>query len=94
MGVYMQVYNIAIDQATLRPSVDIEYVITQRDKEIMRLKEDGQNGMSSINNQQITLARTFSLKDFKPGFYDVHVEIKDNVAGVTLKTDKDNFQVK
>lgn len=94
VGVYMQVYNVAIDQATLRPSVDIEYVITQRDKEILRFKEDGKNGMSSINNQQITLARTFPLKQFKPGFYDVHVEVKDNVAGVMVKTDKDNFQVK
>ena len=94
LGIYMQVYNVAVDQATLRPSVDIEYVITQRDKEILRFKEDGKNGMSAINNQQITLARTFPLKQFKPGFYDAQVVVKDNVAGVTLTTDKDSFQVK
>ena len=94
LGIYMQVYNVAVDQATLRPSVDIEYVITQRDKEILRFKEDGKNGMSAINNQQITLARTFPLKQFKPGFYDAQVIVKDNVAGVTLTTDKDSFQVK
>jgi GWxTD domain-containing protein len=94
LGIYMQVYNVAIDQATLRPSVEIEYVISQRDKEIMRIKEDGKNGLSAINSQQITLARLIPLKDFKPGFYDVQVIVKDNVANQTVITDKDTFQVK
>lgn len=94
LGVYMQVYNISIDQATLRPSIDIEYVITQRDKEVLRLKEDGKNGLSSINSQQITLARLIPLKSFKPGFYDIQVVIKDNVANQMITTDKDTFQVK
>jgi GWxTD domain-containing protein len=94
LGIYMQVYNVAIDQATLRPSVDIEYVISQKDKEVLRIKEDGKDGFSSINSQQITLARLVSLKGFKPGFYDVQVIVKDNVANQTLITDKDAFQVK
>lgn len=94
LGIYMQVYNVKVDQATLRPSVDIEYVITQRDKEVMRIKEDGKNGMSTITSQQITLARQIPLKQFKPGFYDVQVFVKDNVAGQTVVTDKDSFHVK
>jgi hypothetical protein len=94
LGIYMQVYNVAIDQATLKPSVDIEYVITQRDKEVMRIKEDGKNGLSAINSQQITLAQLIPLKDFKPGSYDVHVVIKDNVANQMITTPKDTFQVK
>jgi len=94
LGIYMQVYNVAVDQATLRPSVDIEYIITQRDKEVMRIKEDGKNGLSSITSQQITLARVISLKQFAPGHYDVQVVIKDNVAGQTVTTDKDTFHVK
>jgi hypothetical protein len=94
LGVYMQVYNVGIDQSTLRPSVDIEYVISQKSKEVMRIKEDGKNGFSSINSQQMTLARLVPLKDFKPGFYDVQVMIKDNVLNQMVTTDKDSFQVK
>jgi GWxTD domain-containing protein len=94
LGLYMQVYNVGIDQTTLRPSVDIEYLISQKGKEIARIKEDGKNGYSSINSQQMTLARLVPLKDFKPGFYDVQVKIKDNVLGQTIATDKDTFQVK
>ncbi len=59
-----------------------------------RIKEDGKNGLSSITSQQITLARLISLKTFKPGFYDVQVIIKDNVANQMVSTDKDSFQVK
>jgi GWxTD domain-containing protein len=94
LGMYMQVYNVGMDQATLRPSVDIEYLISQKGKEIMRIKEDGKNGLSSINSRQMTLARLIPLKDFKPGFYDVQIVIKDNVINQTLTTDKDVFQVK
>jgi GWxTD domain-containing protein len=94
LGVYMQIYNVGMDQATLRPSVDIEYVISQKSKEVMRIKEDGKGGLGSINSQQMTLARLVQLKDFKPGFYDVQVTIKDNVLNQTITTDKDTFQVK
>jgi GWxTD domain-containing protein len=94
LGIYMQVYNVGMDQATLRPSVDIEYVISQKGKEVMRIKEDGKNGFSSINSRQMTLARLIPLKDFKLGFYDVQVIIKDNVLNQTITTDKDTFQVK
>jgi hypothetical protein len=94
LGVYMQIYNVGIDQTTLRPSADIEYVISQKSKVVMRIKEDGKNGFSSINSQQMTLARLIPLKDFKPGFYDIQVAIKDNVLNQTLTTDKEVFQVK
>jgi GWxTD domain-containing protein len=94
LGIYMQVYNVGMDQATLRPSVEIEYVISQKGKEFMRIKEDGKNGLSSINSKQMTLARLIPLKDFKPGFYDVQIILKDSVLNQTINTEKDVFQVK
>lgn len=94
LGLYMQVYNVAIDQATLRPSVDIEYVITHsgKDKEILKFKEDGKSGMSVLNGQQITLARVIPLKQLQPGSYDIAVKVTDNVAGKSF-TRKEVFTV-
>ncbi len=94
LGIYMQVYNVQVDQATLRPSVDIEYIVSKGGKDIANIKEDGKNSLSTINSQQITLARTIALKDYETGFYDVSVKITDNVAGKTIITPKDTFQVK
>src|SRR5581483_578706 len=92
MGVYMQVYNVQIDQATLRPSVEVEYVISQNNKEVARFREDGKNSLSSLNSQQITLGRVIPLKDLKDGQYDFSVIVTDKVANKTL-TRKESFQV-
>jgi GWxTD domain-containing protein len=92
MGVYMQVYNVAIDQATLRPSVDVEYVIMEGGKEIARFKEDGKNSMSSLNSQQITLGRLVPLKSLKSGKYNLQVIVTDKVAGKTI-SQKEEFDV-
>lgn len=93
MGLYMQVYNVAIDQATLRPSVDIEYIITQKDKPVMKVKEDGKGGFSTLTSQQITLARLLPLKELKPGMYDIVVSITDQVSGKSITTPKEVFQI-
>jgi len=71
LGVYMQVYNVAIDQTTLRPGLDVEYLITQQGREVMRLKEDGKDSLSMLGSQQVTLARLIALKGLKPGVYEL-----------------------
>src|SRR3712207_851401 len=55
VGIYMQLYNAGIDQTTLRPSVDVEYVLTKDGKEIGKTKEDW-SGLSDAG-QRLTLAR-------------------------------------
>ena len=55
VGVYLQVYNAGIDQTTLRPAVDVEYVLSKGGKEILRQKEDW-SGLSD-SGQRLTLAR-------------------------------------
>ena len=36
VGVYLQVYNAQIDQTTLKPAVDVNYVLVRDGKEIQR----------------------------------------------------------
>ena len=55
VGVYLQVYNAGIDQTTLRPAVDVEYVLTKGGKEVLRQPEDW-SGLSD-SGQRLTLAR-------------------------------------
>ncbi|MBL8148603.1 MAG: GWxTD domain-containing protein [Blastocatellia bacterium] len=87
VGLYLQAYNIQIDQMELRPKVDVEYVITKQGKEVMRFKEDGKIPTVDLdgNGQQITLGRMFSLKDFEPGDYEAVVRITDQVSGQTVE---------
>ncbi len=82
VGVYLQVYDAGIDQTTLRPSVDVEYVLMQAGKELDRLVEDWR-GMSDAG-QRLTLARLISTATLASGEYEIVVRIKDQVNRQTL----------
>ena len=86
VGIYLQVYNAGIDQTTLRPAVDVEYILTKGGKEILRQKEDW-TGLSD-SGQRLTLARLLPTSGVAPGDYEIKIQIKDRVGGQMLEDDK------
>jgi len=82
VGVYLQVYNAGIDQTTLRPSVDVEYVLMKDGKEIGKQMEDW-SGISD-SGQRLTLARLLDTKVLAPGDYEVAIRLRDRVSGQAL----------
>lgn len=87
VGVYMQIYNAGIDQMTLRPSVDVDYVLMKDGKEIGKQPEDWK-GMSDAG-QRLTLARLIATNNLAPGSYALTVRINDHVSGQTLSQSAD-----
>lgn len=87
LGIYLQAYNIQIDQMQLKPKVDVEYVILKQGKEVFRMKEDGSVNTVDLDGdgQQITLGRMIPLKDLEPGDYEICARIKDEVSGQTIQ---------
>jgi len=83
IGVYLQVYNAGIDQTTLRPSSDVEYVLIQDGKVVMRQPEDW-SGLSESGNR-LTVARLLPTIDLQPGDYEIKVLIKDRVGGQVIE---------
>ncbi|MBA2621894.1 MAG: GWxTD domain-containing protein [Acidobacteria bacterium] len=82
VGIYMQVYNAGIDQTTLRPAVDVEYVLSKDGKELAKTKEDWK-GLSDAG-QRLTLARLLPTAQLTAGSYEIKVKVKDlipNSAG-------------
>jgi len=79
VGIYLQVYNTGIDQTTLRPSVDVEYVLFKGGKEFLRQSEDW-SGLSD-SGQRLTLARLLPTARLDPGDYEIKIRIKDRVTG-------------
>ena len=82
VGVYLQVYNAGIDQMTLRPAVDVDYVVMQDGREIRKQTEDWV-GMSEAG-KRLTLARLLDTSDLAAGKYDLQIRIRDHVTGQTL----------
>ena len=79
VGVYLQVYNAGIDQTTLRPAVDVVYVLVKDGKEILRQPEDW-TGLSD-SGQRLTLARLLPTDRMALGDYELKVITKDRVGG-------------
>ena len=83
VGVYMQVYNAGIDQTTLRPAVDVEYVLMKDGKEVFRQPEDW-SGLSD-SGQRLTLARLLPTDRIPYGDYELRVVTKDKVGGQVVE---------
>jgi GWxTD domain-containing protein len=82
VGIFMQVYNAGIDQTTLRPSVDVDYVVSKGGKEIGKITEDWR-GLSDAG-QRLTLAKLLDTSRLSGGEYEVAVRVRDRVSGQTL----------
>ena len=82
VGIYLQVYNAAVDQTTLRPAADAEYVLLKDGKELSKQTEDWRQ----INDagQRLTLTRLIDSRNLEPGKYQIQIRIRDHVSGETI----------
>jgi GWxTD domain-containing protein len=78
-GIYLQVYNAAIDQTTLRPAVDVEYILLRNGKELHKQSEDWRQ----VNDagQRLTLTRLIDTRSLEPGEYQIQININDRITG-------------
>ncbi len=90
VGVYLQVYNAGVDQTTLRPAVDVEYVLTKDGREVLRQAEDW-SGLSD-SGQRLTLARLLPTMTLDKGDYELKVLTKDRVGGQVIEN-KSKFSI-
>jgi GWxTD domain-containing protein len=81
-SVYLQIYNLAVDEKTHHSDVTFEFALSRVDggavKEVFRKKETsdeyGQSG------QQVTLEKRIPLASLAPGRYKFTVQVTDNVS--------------
>ena len=83
IGVYLQVYNSGIDQITLRPAVEVEYILLKDGKEILNQRENWE-GLST-SNSRLTLARLIPTENMSAGNYEIKIKILDLVNTQTLE---------
>ncbi len=82
VGIYLQVYNAAIDQTLLRPAVDVDYVLLKDGKEIGKQTEDWRE----LNDagQRLTLTRLVDTTKLGNGEYQIQVRIRDKITGESI----------
>ena len=90
IGIYLQVYNAATDQTTLRPAADAEYFLLKEGKELSKQLEDWRQ----INDAggRLTLTRLIDTRNLEAGKYQIQIRIRDHVSGQTI-TPETSFTV-
>ena len=84
LGVYMQVYNLGLDQSTHKPNATIQYIIARGREILLRHAESAAELQGT--GSQLTISRLFPLSNLAPGSYQL-------VVSVTDKNQGQNFQV-
>jgi GWxTD domain-containing protein len=80
LNLWMQVYNLTMDDKTKKPSATIEYDIInqQTNKSVLHLVES--TDPMGNTGEQVTLEKSMALNNLEPGLYRLTVKVDDNVS--------------
>ena len=92
LNMWMQIYNLTVDEKTKKPSATVEYnlVNMQTNKSVVT-STDSTDQMGNIGDQ-LTLEKSMALNSVEPGLYRLTVKVNDKVSNQTL-TRSAPFQV-
>lgn len=85
MGIYVQLYNFALDEETKKPNATIEYEVVKNgdNKRIFEFAEE----VASIEGSsatQTTVEKVLPLQNLEPGEYTLRMTVTDRVRNETL----------
>ncbi len=84
MGVFLQVYNLKVDDKTHKPDASVQYRV-MKDKETNPvLKFDLGNDKLPDHGEELTLENVITLGSLSPGKYKLEVAVTDNLAKKTI----------
>ena len=95
VGVYLQIYNLSVDEKTHKSDATFDFTITRVDTKdnpqiFHRIETSSQMRQSG---QQVTLEKLIPLAQFEPGRYKFSVQVTDNISKHSI-TPEAEFTVK
>ncbi len=91
MGIFLQVYNLKVDDTSHRANASIQYTIRKDQQEVVKLVETADQ--LKPTGEQITIERRFPLDALAPGRYKLEVQATDQLTKQTISRSAD-FTVK
>lgn len=93
LGIYLQVYDGAIDQTTNQPSLEITYRVLKDGEMLVENSDDSGNSIHYFSEQRIVLIHALYLNNFTPGEYSLEIVVRDRITDQEVST-SDTFTVK
>jgi len=93
MGIYLQVYNLKVDDKTHRSDTSVEYRVTKEKDPQPMLRFAVPPDKLPQHGEELTLEQLITLGSLAPGKYQLAVAVTDNLAKQTITPTAD-FTVK
>jgi len=81
---YLQVYNVALDQSTLEPSLQISYAVRSGDQVVQNLEDPIGKSVQHTSGQRIIIVAAIPIGNLAPGKYTLEISVLDKVANKSL----------
>lgn len=91
MGVFLQIYNLKVDDKTHRADASVEYRVMKDKQQV--LKFDIPKDRLPDHGEELTLENMITLGSLAPGKYKLEVAVTDNISKQTITRSSD-FTVK
>ncbi len=92
LGVYLQVYNAAFDQASLKPSLKTRYKVSRDEETVIDLTDEAGESIQFSSGHRVVLIANLPINNLEPGKYSLEVEVYDRIKDQKITT-RDKFQV-
>jgi len=92
LGVYLQLYNVSLDESSLRPDLVVRYEILKEGQLFFEFEDSKGSSIRYASPTRIELLRGFPLSRFPVGRYEIRVSATDRIGGSTI-TAKSGFEV-
>jgi hypothetical protein len=93
LHLYMQVYNMDIDQTNQRPSLEVSFAIKSGDKVVHEMTGNALNSEQLFYGQRVVLLGRIPLTTVEPGKYKLEIKVVDKISNKSVTTSTD-FKVK
>ena len=81
---YVQVYNVSLDQTSLKPSVEVTYLVKSGGKVVEQLQDLAGSSVQFFSGQRLVVIGKIPLKDVAPGKYTLEISVLDRISNHSL----------
>ena len=80
LAVYLQVYNVHADQATMVPSIQASFRISAGKDVLMEEVDESGESIQYFSGQRMVLIKSLPIQQLKPGRYSLNVKVHDKIS--------------
>ncbi|MGH9718353.1 MAG: GWxTD domain-containing protein [Candidatus Acidiferrales bacterium] len=84
MGIFLQVYNLKVNQKTNRADTSVEFRVLKDKATVPTLKFDLPASQLPEHGEELTLEKKMTLGSLAPGKYKLEIAVTDNLAKQTI----------